>query len=80
MSPAQVPLTWQIAALEREIAAKEARYPALIAAGRIKPAAAEMQLRDLKAALATLRRVCALDPLSTPGGTAPPPPPPHFAA
>lgn len=77
--PANVPIAWQISTLEQELAHKRASFPVLINRGRMRPEKAEQVLRDLTAALATLRRLAATDPLATPHGARPPQPPPHYA-
>ncbi|ULQ45940.1 hypothetical protein JN531_012605 [Flagellatimonas centrodinii] len=74
-----VPISWQASAVERELRYRERALPQLISRGRITPERAEMTLRDLRAALATLRRLSATDPLATHDGRRPPEPPPSYS-
>lgn len=50
-----VPIQDQVAEVEREVRNREHLYPVLISKGRLKEDTAEVKLRDLQAAAATLR-------------------------
>lgn len=52
-----IPLTDQIACVEREIAMREKVYPRRVAANRMTQQTADLQLRQMDAVLATLRHL-----------------------
>jgi hypothetical protein len=55
MTVTDLGLSAQISCVEREIAMRERVYPSFVAKGKMKPAAAEYELRAMRAVLSTLR-------------------------
>lgn len=62
--PFPIPLSEQIAEVERELGLRRSVYPRLIDQKKMSERAAELHMKRLEAALATLRRVQKLEPNS----------------
>lgn len=76
--PPAVPYSWQARAVERELDHQSRVLPDMMQRGHIKPERAAIILRDLRAAVTTLRALAAADPLATLDGRRPPEPPRHY--
>lgn len=63
MNAPTIPYADQIACLERELGMRRRVYPGLVRGGRMTQEAADLEMARMKAALATIERVAAQEPI-----------------